>query len=157
MPCELRFCSHLKLKLDGFQAQDFAAAGADHALVPGRVPDQFHIGLLDGIKRQKSFLNVARDLAAQMAAGRSEGHFDIGLAVVDGNAVNQAQIDDIEGNFRVKTLTQLFPNQTLQPTRLFSGWGESNFLWFRGILHKLSCNLIYTNLSRKVFAIFINA
>src|SRR5271157_3175694 len=98
-------------KLYVLQAQGFSAIRANHALVPGRVPNHLHVRLLNRLQRQNPFLHIPGDLAAEMAARRSQSHSDVGLPALHGDAVNQAQVNNIEGNLRVVALAQFIPHQ----------------------------------------------
>lgn len=99
-----------------FQPEDLAALLGDHGLVPGRVPDDFDDGFFDTGKVKEFLLGVAGDGCTHAATGRSEGHFDGDKAVATGERfdveiVNEAQVNDVDGDFGVVTGFERFPEE----------------------------------------------
>jgi hypothetical protein len=79
-------------------------------LVPGRIPDEFDVGFFDFVEGEEFALDIGGDLAAHMAPGRGEGHFDIDGGTGDGDVVDEAEVHDVEGNFGVVTVAELVPD-----------------------------------------------
>ena len=97
------------------EAEDFAAGLGDHGLVPGGVPDDFDAGLFDGGKVEEFLLGVAGDGGAHAATGGGEGHFDEDMVVAggqggDAEVVDEAEVHDVDGDFRIVTGAEGFPD-----------------------------------------------
>src|SRR6266508_4287732 len=91
-----------------------------HALVPRRVPDQFHVRLIDLLNRQEFVLHVLREHRPHAATRRRQRHFHVrfvGVARADRRElaiVDQSEIDDIDRDLRVVTRLKLVPDLLLQ-------------------------------------------
>ena len=88
---------------------------ADHALIPGRIPDELHVGFIHAIDRQNLALRIVRDGRPHAATGRGQRHFHFhfrsAVILLDQAAiVNQTEIDNVDRDFRIVTLLQLVPD-----------------------------------------------
>ena len=73
-----------------------------HVHAPRRLPDQFYINLLHAGQRLNRFGKPARHFTRNRAARRGEGHDHADLVlVVDLKRVNEAEVVDIDRDFRV--------------------------------------------------------
>jgi hypothetical protein len=88
---------------------------ADHILVPWRIPDELNISFIHAIDGQNLALRIVRDGRSHAATGRSECHFDFhaGSAVIlldQATIVNEAKINNVDGDFRIVALAKLVPD-----------------------------------------------
>ena len=131
MPLQVGVVTVARLAL--LDAQNPAALGGDHALMPGRIPNDLDAGVLDVGEHEDLLLGIARDGGAHAAAGGGEGHLDEDLSLAAGEKINahvvdQAEVDDIDGDFRVVTGAEGFPDHFLiHGIPDGSGGGRSGF------------------------------
>ena len=108
---DIFFIRSLKLKQTQLQLRRLG----HHALVPRRIPDELDVRLVNRFERDEFVLHVLREHRTHAAAGRGQSHFHVGLVIVraDGREVaivNQAKVHDVDGNLRVVTRLERFPD-----------------------------------------------
>src|SRR5262245_12134851 len=91
-----------------FQAQDSSSLGRDHRLMPGRVPNNLDIRLFHPVQIQQLLLGVSGNHTAHAAAWSRQGHLHVHAASParqpdDVQVIDQAEINDVEGDFRIET------------------------------------------------------
>lgn len=101
------------------QAQFHAPGFGDHGLIPCGLPDQVHGGLVHAVQHEDFLAGICGDGWTHAAAGGGECHFYIHhggavLVLFHEAVVNQAEIDDVDWNFRIKNHLQLSPYGFLQ-------------------------------------------
>ena len=87
-------------------------------MIPRRVEHQIDIGFGDGRNHLELGAHILDEDLAHAATRCRQGHADIDLALAIFRAfqiavIDQAQFDDVDGDFRIKTGAQLRPDQFL--------------------------------------------
>ena len=87
----------------------------DHGLVPWRVPDEFDIGFVDAGEGFDLGFGFLGEDGAHAAAGGGEGHLDgdegaVAVAWGDLAIVDEAEVDDVDGDFGVVAGLELVPD-----------------------------------------------
>ena len=80
-------------------------------MVPGRIPDEFDVGFFDFIEGEEFALDVRGDLTAHVAARGGERHFDVDDAVMEGDVVDEAEVNDVEWDLRIVAGAELVPDR----------------------------------------------
>ncbi len=102
-------------KRDLQDAQLHLARFGDHGLVPGRVPHQFHLGFADAGEGFDLGLGFLGEDGAHAAAGGGQRHLDgdvgaVAVARGDQAIVDEAEVHDVDRDFRVVTGLELVPD-----------------------------------------------
>ena len=97
------------------QAELHLADFADHCLVPRWVPNEFNVSIADAGDAEHFLLGFGGDDGAHAAAGCGEGHFDgdaraFAFGLLDVAIVDKAEVDDVDGDFRIVTGLELIPD-----------------------------------------------
>ena len=92
-------------------ARHGAACFGHHRGMPRRIPDDFDFHVGHAIERQQNVFHAFRDAVVHRATGRRERHRHRQLAVGVGVAINQAEVHDVDAEFRVNDLAQSFENK----------------------------------------------
>src|SRR5258708_27284209 len=84
-------------------------------MVPRWVPGDADVGGADAGDEENLALGVLGDRRAHAATGRGERHVDIYLEAAlvllgDVHVIDEAEVDDVDGNLRVENLAQLVPD-----------------------------------------------
>ena len=102
-------------------------------MVPCWIPDEFDIRLVDAVDGHDLGLGVRCDHRAHAAAGCGQGHFhlhDFPLAdLVDRAVIDEAEVDDVHGDFWIVNAFQLCPDLLFQ-RRVLEPHGLSVLLLF---------------------------
>lgn len=78
--------------------------------MPRRVPNKFDVRFLNLFEGKDFALDIACDLAAEMATGSGQRHFDIDARTIERDVVDEAQVDYIERDFRIVAVSKLIPD-----------------------------------------------
>src|SRR5580704_10435992 len=93
-----------RIQLD-VDAELLAGRFADHAGIPGGLPDYLNVDVAHFREGANPLLHLLGNLLGRRATLRGKGHFDgdvAGVVVLD--VVDQPQVNDIDGDFRVVAL-----------------------------------------------------
>src|SRR5580658_8934560 len=98
-----------------FDAQLFAGFGAEAFGSPGGFPDDVDVGVADAGELLDAGLYLSADIDVLGASLGGEGHIDgdILLAfgkIVEADFVDEAEVDDVNGDFGVVALTECVEN-----------------------------------------------
>ncbi len=94
----------------------FAVAGNAFG-VPRRIPHQFNVGASDAWQVGDALARFGGEDGAHAASWCGEGHCDVHFFACDvvcvfgGDAVDQAEVHDVDGDFGVIDVAQLFPHE----------------------------------------------
>src|SRR5581483_640163 len=91
-------------------AERLARFGAHHVRRPRRIPYDLDVGPLALGDAQQLVLDLRRDHRAHRASRRGERHLDRHRAAVHRDAIDQAEVNDVDRNFRVVALAQNLVN-----------------------------------------------
>src|SRR5438067_13919166 len=90
-------------KICRLQQAEFELGFLAHAVaIPGRRPYQLDADLVDPRDRQSGLLDLARHALRDRTGRRRQGHLDKDdAALLDDEFVDQAELDDVDRDFRV--------------------------------------------------------
>lgn len=86
----------------------------DHILVPCGIPDELDICFVDFVDGEDLCLGICGDDRAHAAARGGESHFHLHdflvIDLFDGAVVNEAEVDDVDRDFRIINAFELCPD-----------------------------------------------
>src|SRR6476619_681149 len=97
-----------------FEPKNPSPFSRDHRLMPGWIPNNFDVRLLDRIEHQQLLLSISSNHCAHPAAGSGQCHFHVhsmmpARKLLNMEIVHEAEIDDVHGNFRIVTGAEGIP------------------------------------------------
>src|SRR6185295_1733153 len=103
-----------------------------HRGIPGRVPDQLHVGGGDAGDALHLALYLAGERTCHRAAGGREGHLDLdGAVALDVDVVDEPQLVDVDRDLRIEDGLESFDDPVLDVGRIGGngrGGGMGGFL-----------------------------
>src|SRR5262245_11405332 len=95
-----------------------SAGFTDHVLIPRRIPNELHLGLIDPVYAENLALRIVRDRRSHSATGCGQRHFHFDarsaiFAFDQTTIVHQTKIDDVNRDLGVVTLPELIPDVVL--------------------------------------------
>jgi len=83
-----------------------AAIVAHHGWIPRRVPNYLNVDVVDRLEVEQSHLHAPSDAFVHRATLRRERHLDEYFPSIDGDAINQSQVDDVAIDLGINHLAQ---------------------------------------------------
>ena len=97
-----------------FPAEEVAALFADEVGGPWWIPDKIDGDTLNAWNHEAdNFFSGFGDAVVERAAGSGESHGDEHITVVNGDVIDEAEIDDVEADFWVDDVAERFTDGVL--------------------------------------------
>ena len=86
--------------------------------MPRRIPHQLDVGFFNLVEGKEFGLDIPSDLSAEMAARRRQRHFDVNASSLECDVINEAKVNNVEGDFRVVAIPKLVPYLLFRQRRI---------------------------------------
>jgi len=108
----------------------FAGGGA-HALgSPWRVPDDFDVGAIAVGQAEEPLFDFVGDEIAHRTSAGGQGHADVDDIAAERNLVDEAEVNDVDRDFRVETFGEHFVDFGFGKHRKRAGREQTGALQF---------------------------
>src|SRR5258706_437498 len=111
------------------QAEKFFAVGRDLRETPRGIKDDFDVGFADAGQFKELALNLGGDLSGEGTALRGQRHLHVDARIAgfrngfEANVVNEAEVNDVAGEFGIVTFLELGENLLLGEAHdAFASW-----------------------------------